>query len=706
MNKRVLLVFFLLVLAFCVWGGESGCASPYRSYNYDFWGEVTAAPEPYILDKVIDLNAYVTDLRDLYVAHDGTIWVADTGKNKILVLNLDGEVLDIIESFVSDKGVEKISSPETVYVSQEGIIYIGDTGNQRIVVLDKDKTWIRTIMFDPQQIKEMGVFVEGFRFRPRSIAEGVGKKLYVISAGIYDGIMEFTSDGDFLGFIGAPQVTPTLTEIFWYKLATEEQRARRRLFIPVEFSKLDIDDIGFIYTTVASTEEETDVIKRLSPAGTDSLTRSGKFVPIGDIDPPLNLDPYSGPSTLVDIVARDNGIYSVLDSKRGRVFTYDSSGNLLYVFGGPGSHQGMFNRPYSLDVYGDLILVGDRGKNTISVFQPTEYAQAIHKAIDLYESGMFEASAEMWRYVLTLDANYEMAYVGIGWNYFLQEDFVSAMNYFRLGEDRDNYSKAYTYYRQELLKANLNKILTVLVIVVLIVSLLNRMKVFAKAKAQVSAVLDADNRIMRVLRQRGREVFYAWHVLFHPFDGFWDLKHEKRGSVTSAVILLVLVLISVVVNTFYTGFVFNTNDFRTVNLLRRMATVFVTFMLWCTVNWGFTTLTDGKGNFRDIFIYSAYALSPIVLIMIPITFISNYMVSGEGYFYYLFMAVAVIWSGCLLFIGTIMIHDYTVSKAVLTIIIIIAGIQLVAFVWLLFFMIIDRLILFVVDLYNEIVYRV
>ena len=75
-----------------------------------------------------------------------------------------------------------------------------------------------------------------------------------------------------------------------------------------------------------------------------------------------------------------------------------------------------------------------------------------------------------------------------------------------------------------------------------------------------------------------------------------------------------LVLISVVVNTFYTA-VFNTNDFRTVNLLRRMAAVFVTFMLWCTVNWGFTTLTDNE-QLRDIFIYSAYALSPIVLIMI------------------------------------------------------------------------------------------
>jgi len=706
MNKRDRLLFLLLVLAFCVCSSRSDSASPYRSYNYDFWGEVTAAPEPYVLDKVIDLNAYITDLRDLYVAHDGTIWVADAGKNKILALNQDGEVLDIIESFVSDKGVEKISLPETVYVNHEGIIYISDTGNQRIVVLDKDKTWIRTIMFDPQQIKEMGVFVEGFRFRPRSIAEGIGKKLYVISAGIYDGIMEFTTDGDFLGFIGAPRVTPTLTEIFWYRLATDEQRARRRLFIPVEFSKLDIDDIGFIYTTVANTEEEVEVIKRLNPSGADSLLRSGKFVPIGDINFPLNLDPYSGPSTLVDIVARDNGVYSVLDSKRGRIFTYDSNGNLLYVFGGPGSHQGMFNRPYSIDSCGDLILVGDRGKNTISVFRPTEYAQAIHKAIELYESGDFEESADMWRRVLELDANYEMAYVGIGWNYYLQEDFVSAMAYFRLGEDRNNYSKAYEYYRQEMLKANLNKILTALVIVIFILWLMNRMKLLAKAKAQISAVLEADNRVMRVLRQRGREVLYAWYILFHPFDGFWDLKHEKRGSVTSAIILLVLVLISVVVNTFYTGFIFNLNDFRKVNLFRQMATVLVTFMLWCVVNWGFTTLTDGKGNFRDIFIYSAYALTPIVLILIPITIISNYMVASEGYFYYLFMVVALMWTGCLLFIGTIMIHDYTVSKAVLTIIIIIAGIQLVAFVSLLFFMVIDRLILFVLDLYNEIVYRV
>ena len=52
-----------------------------------------------------------------------------------------------------------------------------------------------------------------------------------------------------------------------------------------------------------------------------------------------------------------------------------------------------------------------------------------------------------------------------------------------------------------------------------------------------------------------------------------------------------------------------------------------------------------------------------------------------------------------------MTHRYSVSKAVFSIAVIVVGIVLVAFVGLLFFMIIDRLIYFVIDLYNEITYR-
>lgn len=706
-NKRLTLLFLLLVAITFMFNSGISIASPYRSYNYDYWGEVTPSPDPYVLDKIIDVNNYATDLRDIFITDDGTIWLADSGKNRIIVLNQEGELIEIIETFTTESGQDKFNSPESVFVNEDGVIFIADTGNLRIVILDENKVLLNVFEFDETQIKEAQVFVEGFRFRPRSIGEGVGNKLYVISAGVYDGIMEFSRDGEFHGFIGAPRVTPSLIEVFWSRLATEEQRARRRLFIPVEFSKLDIDDMGFIYTTVAGTEEEDEAVKRLSPSGKDSLIRAGKKPVIGDIDYPAELDPYSGPSTLIDIVYRKNGIYSVLDSNRGRVFTYDNYGNLLYVFGGPGNYQGMFNRPSAIDSFDDKIFVADRGKNTITVFRPTEYAQAIHQAIEYYENGFYDESAEVWQQVLNLDANYEMAYTGIGRNYLMQEDFETAMVYFRLGEDRENYSKAFEYYRKEVLSRNLNKAISGVLLLVLVLIVLNKLQVPAKVRAQISAALAVEqDSLLGNVKKTINGVLYAKHILFHPFDGFWDLKHEKRGNVASAVVILVLLIISILFNIFYTGFIFNTRDFRTVNLVREILTVVVTFVLWCVVNWGFTTLTDGKGNFRDIFIYSCYALTPLVIILIPITILSNYMVIDEAYFYYLFISIGVIWSMSLLFIGTVMTHDYTVTKAVLTILIITIGIVLVAFVGLLFFMIIDRLILFVMDLYNEIVYRV
>ena len=25
---------------------------------------------------------------------------------------------------------------------------------------------------------------------------------------------------------------------------------------------------------------------------------------------------------------------------------------------------------------------------------------------------------------------------------------------------------------------------------------------------------------------------FAYHIMFHPFDGFWDMKYEKKGKNT------------------------------------------------------------------------------------------------------------------------------------------------------------------------------
>lgn len=685
---------------------QTSVAAPYRSYNYDYWGEVTPAPNPYLPKKVIDVNEYISDLRDIYICENELIWLADSGNNLIAVLDAEGELIEIIDSFVTADGQDSFNSPEGIFVSKAGELYVADTGNQRVIILNDNYEFVQVIKIDQEQVDQSDIFMEGFRFRPRSLGVGVGNNLYVIGSGVYDGIMEFSEDGEFKGFIGAPRVTPTIIEWFWYQIATDEQKARRRIFIPVEFSNLDIDDKGFIYTTVSGSEDEEESVKRLSPSGTDSLIRSGKTDLVGDINFPHALDPYSGPSTFIDITVREHGIFSVLDSKRSRVFTYDNYGNLLYVFGGPGSYVGTFERVSAIDTFGDDILVADRGKNVITIFSPTEYAQAIHAAVDYYERGRFDESAQKWRLVLDYNSSYEMAYTGIGRNFFLQENFEAAMYNFRLGEDRENYSKVFELYRSDVIGENANYIFFGIIILTIIIIALSKLRVFNKVKAQTSATSALDPVAKSSFRNILSSVLYARHIIFHPFDGFWDLKHEKRGNTIAATIILVLLMVSIIFSLFNTGFIFNPRDIREVNIIREILGILLTFALWCVVNWGFTTLTDGKGSLRDIYIYSAYALTPIILVTIPLTIVSNYMTIEESYFYYLLLSIAVIWSMGLLFFGTIVTHDYTLAKGVLSVAIIIIGIVVIAFLGLLFFMIIDRLIYFVIDLYQEFVYRI
>ena len=45
------------------------------------------------------------------------------------------------------------------------------------------------------------------------------------------------------------------------------------------------------------------------------------------------------------------------------------------------------------------------------------------------------------------------------------------------------------------------------------------------------------------LSRYGQSLKYALYVITHPFDGFWDLIHEKKGSIAAANTFLALFLI-------------------------------------------------------------------------------------------------------------------------------------------------------------------
>ena len=53
------------------------------------------------------------------------------------------------------------------------------------------------------------------------------------------------------------------------------------------------------------------------------------------------------------------------------------------------------------------------------------------------------------------------------------------------------------------------------------------------------------------------ELLYTCHLVFHPFDGFWDLKHEKRGSVRASIVFIVVTILAFYYQSIGQGYLLN-----------------------------------------------------------------------------------------------------------------------------------------------------
>lgn len=199
---------------------------------------------------------------------------------------------------------------------------------------------------------------------------------------------------------------------------------------------------------------------------------------------------------------------------------------------------------------------------------------------------------------------------------------------------------------------------------------------------------------------------YALYVITHPFDGFWDLTHEKRGSLASAHVLVVLFFLTNLWSMRYSNFMFNNVLWEKVNIWMQIAGNIAPIIIYSAANWCLTTLFDGKGRFSDVYIGTAYALTPYIILTNLSTILSNFVTVEEGAFITIFSTLALIWCGFLILVSVMQIHDYSLGKAVLAIIASVAGMMIIVFLLLLFFSLISDGIAYFVSIYKEIMFRV
>lgn len=197
-------------------------------------------------------------------------------------------------------------------------------------------------------------------------------------------------------------------------------------------------------------------------------------------------------------------------------------------------------------------------------------------------------------------------------------------------------------------------------------------------------------------------VRFAFYVLLHPVDGFWDLKHEKKGKLWMALSILGLTFLTLVFNRLAVSFLYDPSYGEKIDLVVILEQVFIPFFLFCIANFAITTLMEGEGKFTEIVTAAGYSLTPIVLIYVPITMMTHLFSLNEKTYVSFFMTLALVWTAALLFCGIMSVHNYTPGKTVGTLVLTLVAMAIIAFICVLFFSLITEIVGFGYTIYKEI----
>ena len=434
------------------------------NYIYDYWNYIEHSPDAYRVSSVLygsslGLDTMLKNPAGLYCI-DQRVFIVDSGNNRIIELlyneNKTLSFVRVIDRFYTDDPdmITTFAGPSDIFVNKDGTIFIADTNNGRVLKLDENLNLLLTFV-EPDD----PTYEKGKSFLPEKVIADDKGRPYVLAKNVNKGFIKYEYDGKFTGFYGASKVVFNWSDYVWKLFSTRKQREQMESFVPTEYSNAYIDSEGFVFATVKTFQEwdllsdKAKPIRRLNALGEDILVKNATVPPIGDLNWG-NAAGIRGASKFADITVLDNEVYIAIDENRGRLFGYNNQGYLLFAFGGKGNIEGYFRTPTAVEHCGRDLFILDAQSCALTVYTPTEFGNLIYDATEQYACGEYDEAAVTWQKVLDLNGNYDLAYIGLGKALVRQKRYKEAMTYFKLKHDRKDYSKAFMYYRKEVVEKN------------------------------------------------------------------------------------------------------------------------------------------------------------------------------------------------------------------------------------------------------------
>ncbi|MBQ7329547.1 MAG: hypothetical protein IJX01_06535 [Oscillospiraceae bacterium] len=489
MRKKLFCLLLVLVLALSCTGIAAFAGQPDRAYTYE---DDVAVPSTNIfkVKKIVDETVMGTERllepTEIFVDKRDRVFIIDhyfvvdeygvaTDKQlaKVIILNKDYTLFRELRTFKYKEETLTLAKGASGLFFRESnsSLYIADTQNDRVLVsdLEGNVSKIYTLPEDVMLEKAKGLEPK------RIIVDNMGI-MYIVTGDpevSVNGALMIDSANNFLGFYGTNKLKQTAAmkiDFMWRKILTAEQNAQSaNSYQPVAFNNLFWSEDRFVYGVSPIKDNVASTVVKLNALGNNVFAQNIDFYSISETSKQKNMQ-------LVDLTVDDEGVFTVIDSKTGRLFQYDENCNLLGIFGGYGNQKGLFLSPMGIESDSENnLLVLDAKKLTITVMTQTLYGEKIREANNLYNEGRYIESVNYWEEVLLMNPNFTRAYVGMGKACLAMEDkqaqemfqagkYEQAMDFFMMGKDKDGYAEAKAGLRDEIVRANFGLVAAVVIL--------------------------------------------------------------------------------------------------------------------------------------------------------------------------------------------------------------------------------------------------
>lgn len=668
------IIVLLLFLWFPLLSVEAN-GVPYITFTYSSSNEsFVFTQDAYIpLSRINTLDGItLNDPSDIVFDINDTMYIADRGLGYVIKYDPETQAVTMI-------GEDVLQSPTGVHVDDLGRVYVTDFSLKQAFKFEwEDDQYVVTTVYEKPLNSPF--FDAETPFDPSKVVTDKAYNVYVLLSGNINGLAQFKNDGTFFGYFGGNKIEASWQNTITYLFFDEETRRNLFQIIPDPIYNIAIDQDGLILTTTKG----KDGYVKLNIANNIYNSSVFGYTDIEDI----TVGPYET-------------IFTV--SSSGRIVEYGPDGSVLFIFSGTdtSSTQGLFKNPkgIAVDSQSNLYVI-DSITKSLQIFQPTSFANLVHGAIELYQEGRYQEALEPWRLVLEKNALFDLANQGLGDAYFAQMQYEEALYYYEIARDRQGYSDAFWEVRNQDLQGSGTFIVIIVASLILISVLYKPLRLHTYVKKPFTYINEKTQSIKVI-----QDLKFSFYVLKRPSDGYYGIKRENKGSYLSATILYVIFFMMYMLFIYQTSFLFNDVIASRIDIVEEIISIFGPILLFVSANYLVSSIRDGEGRFKDVYIGLSTVLIPAIILLPFSTLISQVLTFNESFIFDFFMTLLYALSGFYIIFMIKEIHYYEVKQTLFNAAITLFTALMMVVVAFIVYLLLGEVVTLILDIIREVTVR-